>query len=88
MPKAVRIEEENVESLIEWGKSVEMNLSYLRDYVNPEFPRLGPNYLVTDGSLETNNVTCTIFCGADLLRIWKFVDGSSSPYRFSEIKSI
>ena len=86
MPKVVRIINENVEELIDWGKSVHMNLDHLRYEVEPEFPELGPNYLITDGRLVHNNVTCTVMSGAGFHSYWKFVDGELPETHFSEIE--
>lgn len=88
MPRTVRIAEENVEELIDWGKSVHMNLDYLRYMVEPEFPELGPNYLITDGSLIKNNVTCTVVSRSGLLQHWKFADGENPINLFSVIEKV
>lgn len=88
MPKAIRITEENVDELIDWGKSVQMNLEHLRWAIEPEFPELGPNYLFTDGSLVQNNVTCTVFTQADLLRNWKFEDEELPFTHFNEMLKV
>lgn len=88
MPKAIRITIENVEELIDWGKSVNMNLDHLRFEVEPEFPELGPNYLITDGRLVHNNVTCTVMSQADFLRNWKFEDEELPFTHFNEIEKI
>ena len=88
MPHAIRITAENVDELIDWGKSVHMNLDYLKYEVEPEFPELGPNYMITDGRLVHNNVVVTTMSSADLFRIWKFVDGEMPFHCFSEIEKI
>ena len=88
MPKAIRITAENVEELIDWGKSVHMNLDHLRYQVEPEFPQLGFNYLFTDGRLVHNNVTCTVMTQADLLRNWTFEDEELPFTHFNEMKKI
>lgn len=85
MPLAIRITAENVEDLIDWGKSVQMNLEHLRYEVDPEFPHLGPNYLITDGSIVQNNVTCTVMSASGFFRIWKFADEELPFTHFNEI---
>lgn len=88
MPKAIRITAENVEELIDWGKSVQMNLDYIRYQVEPEFPELGPWYLITDGSLALNNVTCTVVTQAGLLQHWRFKDEELPFTHFNELEKI
>lgn len=88
MPLAIRITAENVEDLIDWGKSVQMNLDYLRYQVESEFPQLGPNYLITDGRIVHNNVTCTVMTQADFNRNWKFVDEELPFTHFNEIERV
>lgn len=90
MPYAVRITEENVEELIDWGKSVHMNLDHIRyefgEYL--EFPTLGPRYLITDGTLARNNVTCTTMSSTSFFKIWKFRDEELPDTHFSEIEKV
>ena len=88
MPKAIRITADNVDELIDWGKSVHMNLDYLRYQVEPEFPELGPYYLITDGRLVHNNVTCTVTTQADFHRNWRFADEELPFTHFNEIERI
>lgn len=88
MPQAIRITADNVDDLIDWGKSVRMNLEHLRDQVEPEFPELGPNYLITDGTIVRDNVTCTVMSGAGFFHSWKFVDEELPFTHFNEIERV
>lgn len=85
MVKAIKVQEENIDMLVEYAKTLNMNLSAdLRDnyeYYAEEGEEL---YLITDGTLEHNNVTFTDKCGSDFFRIWTFV-GDELPYGFRKI---
>lgn len=88
MPQAIRITAEDLEDIIDWGRSVNMNLEHLRQQVEPEFPELGPNYLITDGRIVHNNVTCTVMTSADFFRTWKFGEGGELLGHLNEIERV
>ncbi len=87
MPKALKVTEDNIEFIIEYGTLLQFNLRDVKD--NREYyAEDGWNlYLITDGTVEHNNITFTEFPEVDFFRLWKFKT-AEMPTQFVEIERV
>jgi hypothetical protein len=89
MPKAIKVRPDNIWYIIAYGKELHMNLEHIRDQfeiatqVGAEFEF----YVVTDGTLEANNVTFTEVYASTFGDYWKFTK-PEQPYEFVEIEKV
>jgi hypothetical protein len=88
MPMAIKVQEVNLEYIINYAKERGFNLDYLGDNVANNAEYFGfDTYLITDGSTETNNVTFTEMTEPGFRQLWKFTQ-HESPYRFVKIERV
>lgn len=84
MPRAIRVTNTNVRTLIQTAEKQGFNLGHLLDNLKyaQEFGQ--QLYLITDGSTEKNNVTFTDMWGTDFQRNWQFKTAPSLA-KYTEI---
>ena len=87
MPKALKVTEDNLTYIIEYGKTLQFRLDDIK-YDLEDTTLYGVDlYQITDGTAEDNNVTFTTMWGSDFFRYWKFKT-AEMPTEFVEIEHV
>lgn len=84
---AIHVREDNLAHILAYAKTVDMNLSYLRDNMEYEAEDGNALYLVTSGQKSLDNVTFTTMIEDDFRRIWKF-KFQENPNKFVQIEPV
>lgn len=88
MPKAIKVRPDNLWYIVNYGNKMNMDLTDIKDYYfGLEEQERFEFYVMTDGSLEMNNVTFTTMYASDMRRSWKFLK-PEQDYEFVEIERI
>ena len=87
MPKALKVTEENLDYIINYGMELEFNLGDITYALEDAVSFDTTLYCITDGSKENNNITFTDMWAEDFNRIWKFKN-AEDPTQFTEIERI
>ena len=87
MPKAIKVRMDNLWYIIQYGKDMNFNLTDIRDNAKVAFEDGFEFYVVTDGSLEENNVTFTNVYAGDFDVFWNWI-GTPENYQFVECERI
>lgn len=87
MPKALKVRPDNLWYIIAYGKDMNMNLTDIRDTFKLATEDGFEFYVITDGSLEDNNVTFTTSYASTFFDYWKFTKEEQN-YEFVEIERV
>lgn len=87
MPKALKVRPDNLWYIMQYGKELNMNLSDIKDDFEIATEDGFEFYVITDGSLEHNNVTFTTSYASTFFDYWKFTR-KEEPYQFVEIERV
>jgi hypothetical protein len=87
MPRAMRITDANVEKVMVDANKIGFNLQHLSDEIWYNTQDGFDTYLITDGSVEDNNVVFTTHTENDFCGTWKFNDAEMKD-QFVEIRRI
>lgn len=87
MLKALKVRQDNLWYIMQYGKDLNMNLADIKDDFEVATEDGFDIYVLTDGSLEHNNVTFTTTYASTFFDYWKFTQ-KEEPYQFVEIEKI
>lgn len=93
MPRAIQVMPDNLDAINEFANARGFNLDYLPDELedlklNRDIAKKADVLmLITDGSIENNNVTFTTMCGEDFDQTWQYIN-TQSPTEFHEIERV
>jgi len=89
MPRALKVTEENTQYIIDYGMERQFNLQYITYSMDEEIALDSGEelYVITDGTVELDNVTFMTLISSDFFRNWKF-KSAENPSEFVEIERV
>jgi hypothetical protein len=87
MPKAIRLREDNLDFILEYGREREMDLRSTVDNFYYNAADGFETMLVTDGTPENRNVTFTDMTEEGFHQSWKFAE-QENPNMFVKIERV
>jgi len=74
MPRAIRVDEDNLDFILLYGLILDFDLSHVTDDYILAAESGTETYLITDGTQQLKNVTFTTMQKEDFFNTWKFLD--------------
>lgn len=87
MPKALKITEDNLMLIINYGKTLQFNLDDIKYDFLDAIENSTHAYVITDGNPENSNVVFTTFNEESFVTLWKFKSAELSN-EFVEIERV